>query len=168
MSFLLSDIESAVRQDLFDPIGANQRWAASDIDRAIDKAVSRYSEYYPNVVYSDLASQPFQRTYPYPTSWNSNYPVLWIERILYPLQVHGSAFVPFFRDWILTNYLNRAGDVYHYNGLDLGANVGGTQLPGFHPLSAPPASLRPFGSAAFSSSGRTLGGSDAPLVGGWF
>lgn len=94
MTFLFSDIENAVRQDLFDPAGANQRWATSDIDRAIDKAVSRYSEYYPNIVYSDMASQPFQRTYPYPTSWNSSYPMLWIERILYPLQVHGSYFAP--------------------------------------------------------------------------
>jgi hypothetical protein len=94
MSFLLSDIESAVRQDLFDPAGASQRWATSDIDRAIDKAVFRYSEYYPNIVYSDMPSQPFQRTYPYPSSWNATYPVLWIERILYPLQVYGSYFTP--------------------------------------------------------------------------
>src|ERR1700682_1991927 len=96
MTFLLSDIENAVRQDLFDPAGSSQRWATSDIDRAIDKAVFRYSEYYPNVVYSDMSSQPFQRTYPYPTpaSWNASYPVLWIERILYPLQVYGSYFAP--------------------------------------------------------------------------
>jgi hypothetical protein len=91
---LLSDIENAVRQDLFDPAGANQRWATSDIDRAIDKAVERYSEYYPNIAYSDMASQPFQRTYPYPTSWNPAYPLWWIERVLYPLQIYGSRFTP--------------------------------------------------------------------------
>src|SRR6266700_653488 len=89
---LLTDIENAVRQDLFDPAGAAQRWANSDIDRAIDKAVDRYSEIYPNIAFSDYQTQPYQRTYPYPTSWNSNYPVLWIERILYPLQVYGSQF----------------------------------------------------------------------------
>ncbi len=89
---LLTDIENAVRQDLFDPAGSAQRWATSDIDRAIDKAVDRYSEIYPNIAFSDYQTQPYQRTYPYPTSWNSNYPVLWIERILYPLQVYGSQF----------------------------------------------------------------------------
>src|SRR5579884_954561 len=91
---LLSDIENAVRQDLFDPAGANQRWANSDIDRAIDKAVERYSEYYPNIAYSDMASEPFQRTYPYPTSWNPAYPIWWIERVIYPLQIYGSGFTP--------------------------------------------------------------------------
>lgn len=49
---LLTDIEAAVRQDLFDPAGNNsQRWQNSDIDRAIDKAVDRYSQYYPKAVY---------------------------------------------------------------------------------------------------------------------
>ena len=91
---LLSDIETAVRQDLFDPAGSNQRWQNSDIDRAIDKAVDRYSQYYPNVAYADMAAQPFQRTYPYPQSWNAIYPVWWIERILFPLQAFGSTFAP--------------------------------------------------------------------------
>ncbi len=91
---LLSDIESAVRQDLFDPAGTSQRWQTSDIDRAIDKAVDRYTEYYPNIAWVDMSTQPYQRTYPYPTSWNPNYPVLWIERVLYPLQVYGSFFSP--------------------------------------------------------------------------
>jgi hypothetical protein len=92
---LLSDIETAVRADLFDPLGgSSQRWATSDLDRAIDKAVDRYSQYYPNIVYADLSSQPYQRTYPYPVSWNAAYPVWWIERILYPLQAYGSTFAP--------------------------------------------------------------------------
>ncbi len=90
---LLSDIETAVRQDLFDPLSpANLRWQDADIDRAIDKAVDRYSQYYPNIVFTDMASQPFQRTYPYPASWNAAYPVWWIERVLYPLQAYGSYF----------------------------------------------------------------------------
>lgn len=89
---LLSDLENLVRLDLFDPAGSNQRWSQSDIDRAIDKAVERYSEYYPNIAYADLPTEPFQRTYPYPPSWNSSYPILWIERVLYPLQVYGSTF----------------------------------------------------------------------------
>jgi hypothetical protein len=89
---LLSDLENLVRLDLFDPAGSNQRWSQSDLDRAIDKAVDRYSEYYPNIAYADMATEPFQRTYPYPPSWNASYPLLWIERILYPLQVYGSAF----------------------------------------------------------------------------
>jgi hypothetical protein len=89
---LLSDIEAATRQDLFDPAGSSQRWATTDLDRAIDKAVDRYSQYYPNIVYADLSSQPYQRTYPYPTPWNVAYPVWWIERVLYPLQAYGSTF----------------------------------------------------------------------------
>lgn len=89
---LLSDLENLVRLDLFDPVGSNQRWSQSDIERAIDKAVERYSEYYPNIAYADMPTEPFQRTYPYPPSWNVSYPVLWIERVLYPLQVYGSTF----------------------------------------------------------------------------
>ena len=90
---LLSDIETALRQDLFDPLGgSSQRWLTSDLDRAIDKAVDRYSQYYPNIVYTDLATQPYQRTYPYPNPWNAAYPVWWLERILYPLQAYGSTF----------------------------------------------------------------------------
>ena len=91
---LLADIEAAVRLDLFDPVGSGARWQNSDIDRAIDKAVDRYSQYYPNIAYSDQAVQPFQRTYPYPPSWNPNYPVWWIERVLFPLQAFGSYFAP--------------------------------------------------------------------------
>lgn len=89
---LLADVENATRQDLFDA-GAS-RWANSDIDRAIDKAVDRYSQYYPNIVYSDMLAQPFQRTYPYPQPWNAAYPVWWVERIYYPLQSYGSYFTP--------------------------------------------------------------------------
>ena len=91
---LLSDIETAVRQDLFDPAGSSQRWQTSDIDRAIDKAVDRFTAYYPNIAFVDMPAQPFQRTYPYPKPWNSSYPVLWIERVLYPLQSYGSQFSP--------------------------------------------------------------------------
>ncbi len=92
---ILSDIETAVRQDLFDPLGgASQRWLTSDLDRAIDKAVDRYSQYYPNIAYTDMATQPYQRTYPYPASWNTSYPVWWLERVIYPLQSYGSAFAP--------------------------------------------------------------------------
>ncbi|HVU68875.1 MAG TPA: hypothetical protein VHD63_17195 [Ktedonobacteraceae bacterium] len=94
MSLTLNDIESAVRLDLFDPAGASQRWATSDIDRAIDKAVDRYTQYYPNINWVDMNTEAYQRTYPYPTPANPSYPVLWIERILMPLQVYGSFFSP--------------------------------------------------------------------------
>ncbi len=87
---LLSDIETMTRQDLFDTTAT--RWSNSDIDRAIDKAVDRYSQYYPNIVFTDMSTQPYQRTYPYPTSWNSAYPVLWIEKVLYPLQIYGTRY----------------------------------------------------------------------------
>ncbi len=91
----LADVEAALRLDLFDPAGsAGQRWSTTDLDRAIDKAVDRYSQYYPNIVYADMTTQPYQRTYPYPVPWNAAYPVWWIERILYPLQVYGTAFAP--------------------------------------------------------------------------
>src|SRR5689334_6615442 len=47
-----------------------------------------------NITFTDMQMQAYQRTYPYPQSWNSNYPVLWIEKILYPLQVYGSQYAP--------------------------------------------------------------------------
>jgi len=87
---LLSDIETMTRQDLFD--GGSIRWTNSDIDRAIDKAVDRYSAYYPNIAFVDMQMQPYQRTYPYPPSWNTSYPVLWLEKVLYPLQVYGTQY----------------------------------------------------------------------------
>ncbi|QBD76184.1 hypothetical protein EPA93_09245 [Ktedonosporobacter rubrisoli] len=91
----LSDVETMVRQDLFDPLGGpNMRWQTTDIDRAIDKAVDHYSAYYPNILYVDMPAEPFQRTYPYPQSWNPNYPAWWIERVIYPLQIYGSYFTP--------------------------------------------------------------------------
>src|SRR5260370_41286633 len=83
MTITLSAVETATRTDLFDT-GAT-RWANADIDRAIDKAVDRYSAYYPNISFVDMQMEPYQRTYPYPTSWNASYPVLWLEKILYPL-----------------------------------------------------------------------------------
>lgn len=92
MTITLSTVETAVRTDLFDT-GAT-RWTNSDIDRAIDKALDRYTAYAPNIVFIDMATQAYQRTYPYPTSWNTSYPLLWIEKILYPLQVYGSQFSP--------------------------------------------------------------------------
>ena len=92
MVLTLSAMEGYVRQDLFDPAGSSQRWATTDIDRAIDKAVDRYTAVYPNIVFADMSTQAYQRTYPYPQSWNSSYPVMWIEKILYPLQTYGSQF----------------------------------------------------------------------------
>lgn len=95
MTLTLTDIENATRLDLFDPLtDATVRWQKADLDRAIDKAVDRYTQYYPNINFSDMPSQPFQRTYPYPAPANPAYPVLWIERILSPLQVYGSCFSP--------------------------------------------------------------------------
>jgi hypothetical protein len=94
LTFTLTDIENALRQDLFDPAGTSERWLQSDLDRAIDKAVDRYTQYYPNINFADMPTQPFQRTYPYPVPANPAYPVLWIERILSPLQVYGSCFTP--------------------------------------------------------------------------
>lgn len=90
MSLTLSSLTTLVLQDLFDT--TNARWQNSDIQRAIDKALDRYSAYYPNIVFADMQSAPYQRTYPYPTSWNASYPVQWIEKILYPLQTYGSQF----------------------------------------------------------------------------
>jgi hypothetical protein len=92
MTITLATVETAVRTDLFDT-GAT-RWQNSDIDRAIDKAVDRYSAYYPQISEVDMQMQPYQRTYPYPSSWNASYPVQWIEKVLYPLQVYGSQFSP--------------------------------------------------------------------------
>jgi hypothetical protein len=87
----LTDLENAVRQDLFDPAGANQRWQDSDIDRALDKAVDRYSAYAPNIVQVDLASIPGQRAYSFPPGMSPASGAWWVERVEYPLLVPGSA-----------------------------------------------------------------------------
>ncbi len=87
----LTDLENAVRQDLFDPAGANQRWQTSDIDRALDKAVDRYSAYAPNIVQVDMASIPGQRTYLFPSGMSPASGAWWVERVEFPLLVPGSA-----------------------------------------------------------------------------
>lgn len=92
MSYTLSQMEGYTLRDLFDT--GNTYWQTADVDRALDKSLDRYSEYYPNIGEVDMQMQPYQRTYPYPQSWNSSYPVLWIEKILYPLQTYGSQFSP--------------------------------------------------------------------------
>jgi hypothetical protein len=88
---ILSDLETAVRQDLFDPAGANQRWQTSDIDRALDKAVDRYSAYAPQIVQVDMASIPGQRSYVFPPGISPAGAAWWVERVEYPLLVPGSA-----------------------------------------------------------------------------
>ncbi len=87
----LTDLENAVRQDLFDPAGANQRWQTSDIDRALDKAVDRYSAYSPNIVPVDMASVPGQRTYAFPSGMSPASGAWWVERVEYPLLVPGTS-----------------------------------------------------------------------------
>src|SRR5690348_3993610 len=86
----LTDLENAVRQDLFDPAGAGQRWQTSDLDRALDKAVDRYSAYAPNIVQVDMASVPGQRTYPFPSGMSPASGAWWVERVEYPLLVPGA------------------------------------------------------------------------------
>ncbi len=86
----LNDIETALRLDLFDPTGANARWTSADLERAIDKAVTRYSQCSPNIAYADMYARPYQRSYPYPLSWNPAYPIWWLERIIFPLQLPGT------------------------------------------------------------------------------
>jgi hypothetical protein len=87
----LTDLETAVRQDLFDPAGANQRWQTSDIDRALDQAVDRYSAYAPQIIQVDIAGIPGQRTYPFPAGISPTGAAWWVERVDYPLLVPGSA-----------------------------------------------------------------------------
>ncbi len=87
----LTDLEAAVRQDLFDPAGANQRWQTSDIDRALDKAVDRYSAYAPQIIQVDMPGIPGQRTYAFPAGIGPTGTAWWVERVEYPLLVPGSA-----------------------------------------------------------------------------
>ncbi len=87
----LTELENAVRQDLFDPAGPEQRWQTSDIDRALDKAVERYSAYAPHIMPVDMASVPGQRVYAFPAGMNPTSGAWWVERVEYPLLVPGSA-----------------------------------------------------------------------------
>ncbi|MDB5100727.1 MAG: hypothetical protein JWM80_5148 [Cyanobacteria bacterium RYN_339] len=58
--------------------------------------------------------------------------------------VTGAPFAELFRDWTVANYTN------HYQGLDLAANYGGYQLPGFLPATSPATgALRPWSALAF-------------------
>lgn len=87
----LADIKGALRLDLFDPAGDEARWSDLDLERAIARAVARYSCYQPLIRYGDIQARPYQRTYTYAELANTGYPVWWLERVLYPLQVAGTA-----------------------------------------------------------------------------
>nr|BBH86798.1 hypothetical protein KTC_15490 [Thermosporothrix sp. COM3] len=89
MTFTLTDIEDLVRLDLFDAGGS--RWTNRDIDRAIEKAVTRYSEVAPHIIPADLATQPAQRSY---LLTGTVAPPLRVDRVLYPFHIYGSAFPP--------------------------------------------------------------------------
>ncbi|MHB1007549.1 MAG: hypothetical protein ACYC3S_18200 [Chloroflexota bacterium] len=50
----LADVRANVRLDLKDPSGASARWSDAELDRAIDKAVTRYSYAWPRALSVDL------------------------------------------------------------------------------------------------------------------
>lgn len=83
MPLLLSDLENKLRQDLEDPAGANQRFATSDLDRAIDRAVDKYSQQSPLLLGSAQSTLPYSRTYPWPGPAATGNP-WWIESVEYP------------------------------------------------------------------------------------
>ncbi len=82
-SLTLSAMEGYVLQDLFDT--GNARWQTTDIDRALDRAVDRYSAYYPNIVIHRYADGALSTHLSLSNFWNAAYPVHWIERILLPV-----------------------------------------------------------------------------------
>lgn len=84
MGLTLTDFENRLRTDLNDPAGPNQRFAQGDLDRAIDRAVDKYSFVNPVLYKSQMATAAQQRTYPMPGNSPAGYPPWWIESVEYP------------------------------------------------------------------------------------
>lgn len=84
MGLTLTDLENRLRTDLNDPAGGNQRFAQSDLDRAIDRAVDKYSFVNPALYKVQVATAARQRTYAMPGNSPAGYPPWWVESIEYP------------------------------------------------------------------------------------
>jgi hypothetical protein len=93
----LTDLENKLRQDLEDPAGANQRFATSDLDRAIDRAVDKYSQQSPLLLGSAQSTLPYSRTYPWPPASATGAP-WWIESVEYPTGKFPPKYVAFRQD----------------------------------------------------------------------
>ncbi len=84
-----------VRQDIFDqlanvPTGTAQRFADTDIQRALDRAVDEYSFYAPYFQQVEMATFAQVRTYPLPTgSW-------WVDEVEYPTGQYPRQYVDFY------------------------------------------------------------------------
>src|SRR6185437_2750384 len=89
----IDDALIALRQDIFDQAGPSPRWQDSDLTRAIDRALDRYSFMAPlvqNVIVPCVAGS---RLYPMPT--NPLGTAWWMEQAEYPTDQWPRSYKPY-------------------------------------------------------------------------
>jgi hypothetical protein len=74
----LTQATANLRIDLNDPAGASQRWADTDLQRALDRTLERLTSVEPDLEETQLQTQQAVRTYLKPAG------ALWIDRVEYP------------------------------------------------------------------------------------
>ena len=79
----LADALSRLRQDVFDQAGGIPRWADSDLQRAVDRAVDRYSFISPFIQTTIVPAVAGSRLYTVPAAVLFG-PSWWVEAVEYP------------------------------------------------------------------------------------
>src|SRR5690242_19690012 len=97
-SLTLTDALTRLRQDIFDQAGPSPRWQDSDLMRAVDRAVDRYSFISPFVQTALIDAVGGSRIYtlpgvpPYAPTGG---PVWWLEAVEFPTNLYPRIYVPY-------------------------------------------------------------------------
>lgn len=89
----LAEALTRLRQDIFDQAGSSPRWQDSDLQRAIDRALDRYSFVAPWVQTALLPAAGGRRLYPVPAGAGG--PAWWVESVEYPAGQYPRRVVPY-------------------------------------------------------------------------
>lgn len=91
---MLTEALSRLRQDIFDQAGPSPRWQDSDLQRAIDRALDRYSFVAPFVQTALIEAVGGSRLYALPPAVLVG-PAWWVEAIEFPTNQYPRVYVPY-------------------------------------------------------------------------
>ena len=91
----IGDALTRLRQDIFDQAGPSPRWQDSDLTRAIDRALDRFSFIQPFVQTCLIAGVGGSRLYALPPSATVFGPGWWIEAVEFPTGFYPRRYVPY-------------------------------------------------------------------------
>jgi hypothetical protein len=91
----IADALSRLRQDIFDAAGPSPRWQDTDLTRAIDRAIDRYSFISPFIQTALIPAVGGSRLYALPASAAVFGPSWWLEAVEYPTGFYPRRYVPY-------------------------------------------------------------------------